>query len=319
MTRRAVTAILGLTLAVPATLAAQDGMFVTAGRVLAGTPTESWFALTAEKNIIGPLGTDGSVMRLPGARPATGYLYGAEADLTLFSAATGVPTIFVGVTGGIGVGGQDRLWTGGTFGVRMPFIVVGPVRLMAEGRWRSLSIDGRTGIEVALALGYHRRARTAPSPETAGLWVPPPIAEMLKARGIPDAKARTLNNVVETAVDEMGQPYVWGGTGNGSGGFDCSGLIQYAYAHAGISIPRTALGQAGAGVAIRVDQDALLPGDILVFSDHGDTPTHVGLYVGEGRFIHSASKGVRLSRLSEDDAEGRLWLRRWIGARRIVE
>ncbi len=309
-----------LTLGAAGPLAAQDGLFVTAGRVLAGSPTESSFGFTAERDLVGPLGVDGAVMELPGARPATGNLYGAEADFTLFSGATGVPTVFVGISGGIGFGGQQRLWSGGSVGVRMPFIVLGPVRMMAEGRWRSLSIDGRTGIEVALALGYHRRHRTEPSrPETAGLWVPPPIGDLLRARGIPDAKAKLLNTVVTTAIDEMGQPYVWGGTGNGLGGFDCSGLIQYAYGHAGIRIARTALGQSGAGVAIRVDLDQLLPGDILVFSDRGDTPTHVGLYVGEGRFIHSASRGVRLSRLSDDDTDGKYWLHRWIGVRRIVE
>jgi hypothetical protein len=311
-------AIFSLGAALP--LAAQDGMFVTAGRVLAGTPTESSFGFTVQKDLVGPVGVDGTIMELPGARPASGNLYGAEADFTLFSGATGVPTVFVGISGGIGFGGQQRLWSGGSVGVRMPFVVLGPVRIMAEGRWRSLSIDGRTGVEVALALGYHRRHHTTSArPETAGLWVPPPIGELLRARGIPDAKAKLLNTVVTTAVEEMGQPYVWGGTGNGSGGFDCSGLIQYAYRRAGIPIARTAVGQSGAGVAIRVNIDQLLPGDILVFSDHGDTPTHVGLYVGEGRFIHSASKGVQLSRLADDDPEGKFWLHRWIGVRRIVE
>ena len=52
---------------------------------------------------------------------------------------------------------------------------------------------------------------------------------ILRSRGIPETKARLLGNVVNTALEEMGQPYVWGGTGNGNGGFDCSGLIQYAY------------------------------------------------------------------------------------------
>jgi cell wall-associated NlpC family hydrolase len=45
----------------------------------------------------------------------------------------------------------------------------------------------------------------------------------------------------------------------------------------------------------------------------------VGLYVGEGRFIHTATRGVRLSRLAEDDPDGNYWLRRWVGVRRIVE
>jgi hypothetical protein len=302
-------------------LPAQDAVYVTGGRVLAGTPTaQSWY-LTLEKDISGPLGADASLLMLPGSPSANGNLFGAGADLTLFGASTGVPTVFVGVSGGIGAAGQSKLWASGSFGLRMPFIILGPIRIMAEGRWRSLTISGRNGIEVGIAAGYRSRARgtTAPQPESAGLWVPPPTADILRSRGIPDAKARLLGNVVNTALEEMGQPYLWGGTGNGSGGFDCSGLIQYAYGRYSISIPRTSVGQAGAGIAIRRDLETLLPGDILVFSEHGDQPTHVGLYVGDGKFIHSASRGVRLSQLSENDTEGRLWLRRWIGVRRIVE
>ena len=304
-----------------APLGAQDGVFITGGRVLAGSPTASSWYLTLERDIIGPLGADGSLLVLPGSPTADGRLLGAGADLTLFGASTGVPTLFVGVAGGIGTGGQSKLWASGAFGLRMPVIVLGPLRVMAEGRWRSLTISGRNGIEVGLAAGYRSRhhGAEAPEPEAAGLWVPPPTADILRARGIPEAKARLLGNVVNTALEEMGQPYLWGGTGNGSGGFDCSGLIQYAYSRYNIAIPRTSVGQAGAGIAIRRDLEALLPGDILVFSEHGDQPTHVGLYVGDGKFIHSASRGVRLSRLSDDDTEGRLWLKRWIAVRRIVE
>ena len=110
-----------------------------------------------------------------------------------------------------------------------------------------------------------------------------------------------------------------GRAGAGEGGFDCSGLIYYAYGREGVRLPRTAQGQSSAGVAIRRELDALLPGDILTFAESGDRITHVGLYVGEGRFIHSASSGVRLSRLANDDPYGRYWMQRWIGVRRVIE
>jgi cell wall-associated NlpC family hydrolase len=64
--------------------------------------------------------------------------------------------------------------------------------------------------------------------------------------------------------------------------------------------------------------DALLPGDILTFSNNGGRVTHVGLYLGDGRFIHSASDGVQISLLSPDDVYGRWWWRRWVGARRVA-
>ncbi len=301
-------------------LAAQDGGFFYAGKVLAGSPTQTSWRVTAQKDLAGPLGLDGSFLILPDVGPGGGNLYGFGGDLTLLSAQRGVPTVFAGLAGGIGIGGSERLWGAASFGVRMPILIVGQVRLMAEGRYKSYTFDGRTGIEAGLALGFRSRHHDiALQPEGAGLYVLPPIAEILRARGIPDAKAQLLGNVVRTALDEMGQPYVWGGTGDGNGGFDCSGLIQFAYGRYGIPIPRTSAGQANAGIAIRRDQEGLLPGDILVFSERGDEPTHVGLYVGEGKFIHSASKGVRLSRLADDDTEGRLWLKRWIGVRRIVD
>lgn len=315
-------ALLGLlsSVALVAPLAAQDGGFLYAGKVLAGNSTETSWRLTLQKDLTGPLGVDGSFLVLPGARPAEGGLYGFGGDFTLLAAARGVPTVFAGLAGGIGLGSQQRLWGGASFGIRMPIVILGSARLMAEGRYRTYTFDGRTGVEVGLALGVRARHHDVTlQPESAGLYVLPPIADILRARGIPEAKAQLLGNVVRTALEEMGQPYAWGGTGDGNGGFDCSGLIQFAYSRYGIAIPRTSAGQATAGIAIRRDPEALLPGDILVFSERADEPAHVGLYVGEGKFIHSASKGVRLSRLAEDDTEGRLWLRRWIGVRRIVE
>ena len=62
----------------------------------------------------------------------------------------------------------------------------------------------------------------------------------------------------------------------------------------------------------------LAPGDLLTFSNRGGPVSHVGLYVGEGRFIHSASRGVQVSVLSADDPYGRWWYQRWVGVRRII-
>jgi hypothetical protein len=322
VTRLATLASLILLLGAGATspVRAQQGVIFTAGRVLAGDPEEASWHITVQRDLIGPIGVDGSVMVLPGARPARGQLYGLGADLTLFAGSRGFPTVLIGAAFGAGFGQQKRLWGGGSVGLRMPVAVLGSIRVMAEGRWRNLSVDDRDGFEVGVALGWRPRGVPGQArPDGSGLWVPPATADLLRTGGIPETKARLLGNIVATAVEEMGQPYVWGGTGNGSGGFDCSGLIQYAYSRYGIGLPRTAQGQSGAGIEIRRDLDALLPGDILTFSEHGDQVTHVGLYVGDGRFIHSASNGVRLSRLNDDDPEGKWWFRRWVGVRRVVE
>lgn len=300
---------------------AQQGYLLTAGRVTAGTPNEASWRFTVQHDLVGPLGFDLSLNKLPGGRPRSGDLYGLGADLTLFSEARGLPTVFVGAAAGLGLSEQRRFWTSGSIGLRMPVVVLGWFRLSLEGRWRNITVTDRDGLEFGLSVGYRaRRDRDASRPESAGLWAPRGTADVLRAGGIPEAKAKLISDVVATALEEMGQPYVWGGTGDGNGGFDCSGLIHYAYSRHGVSIPRTSTSQANAGTAIRRDPDGLLPGDILTFTgDRGDAVTHVGLYVGEGRFIHSATGGVRLSRLSEDDPDGRYWLRRWVGVRRVVE
>jgi cell wall-associated NlpC family hydrolase len=124
--------------------------------------------------------------------------------------------------------------------------------------------------------------------------------------------------VVGAALAAAGTPYRWGG--NEANGFDCSGLIQYAYGQAGIAVPRRSVEQAGVGRPVERNPRALLPGDILAFSAvPGGEVTHVGLYLGDDRFVHSAADGVRISRLSASDPDGRWWVERWVGARRVLD
>jgi cell wall-associated NlpC family hydrolase len=118
--------------------------------------------------------------------------------------------------------------------------------------------------------------------------------------------------VVETALDAIGTPYRWGGTG--ANGFDCSGLIQYAYGEYGIDLPRVSRDQLRMGSPVDWSTGALRPGDVLGFSaEVGGPPTHVGLYVGEGQFIHSSPRGVVVSDLREP-----YWQEHLMAARRMV-
>ena len=147
-------------------------------------------------------------------------------------------------------------------------------------------------------------------------------AEMASAeRGTAIARADAeslLADVIEIAEGQMGTPYQYGGTGRGDDGFDCSGLIQYAYGQAGISLPRQSRDQARSGTAVPRSEANLRPGDILTFAQSGRRITHVGLYIGDGRFIHSASQGVQISTLGTSDPNGRWWYKRWIGVRRVL-
>lgn len=143
----------------------------------------------------------------------------------------------------------------------------------------------------------------------------PPGVERVPREEVPSARAR----VVETALEAMGEPYRWGANSSDRG-FDCSGLVWYAYTSHGIDIPRVSRDQARAGRDVPPEAGRLRPGDILLFGDGSGRVTHVGLYVGDERFIHSTtSGGVTVSSLDPGaDAYEGWWVRRWVGARRVL-
>lgn len=99
------------------------------------------------------------------------------------------------------------------------------------------------------------------------------------------------------AMQQLGAPYRYGG--RAPDGFDCSGLVQYAYRHAGVALPRTT-GQLWEHSAT-VSHSDMQVGDLLFFSIAGKMQ-HVGLYIGEGRFVHAPSSGkvVSVGSLSND-------------------
>lgn len=116
-----------------------------------------------------------------------------------------------------------------------------------------------------------------------------------------------LDKVVGGAI---GTPYVSGGTT--TKGFDCSGFTRYVYAKLGITLPHQSGSQFKMGTA--VDKDELIAGDLVFFNTTGKGVSHVGVYVGDGKFAHaSSSKGVTISKLSES-----YYVNRYVGAKRIM-
>lgn len=120
-----------------------------------------------------------------------------------------------------------------------------------------------------------------------------------------DVASRRME-VVAHALAMTGQPYRWGGAE--PGGFDCSGLVTYAYRQAGFSLPRRAIDQAER--ARRVPPHALAPGDLLFFRVDGAI-SHVGIYMGDGRMVHAPGSGkvVRI-----DAINANYWAPRYAGA-----
>jgi cell wall-associated NlpC family hydrolase len=105
--------------------------------------------------------------------------------------------------------------------------------------------------------------------------------------------------LAETARDFLGTPYEWGGESERDG-FDCSGLTMAVYRHNGLNLPRVAARQYRSGRP--VSRNNLRKGDLVFFdTKRRGQPSHVGLYIGNGRFIHAPSTGsvVRTERLSK--------------------
>ena len=116
-----------------------------------------------------------------------------------------------------------------------------------------------------------------------------------------------------TAIGLVGVPYRYGGN-TPKGGFDCSGLIGYVYKKTGgILLPRTTqeIGRIGKSLG----NETPAPGDLVFFNTQGDPHSHVGIYVGKGRFVHAPSQGgtVRVEKITSS-----YWANRYTESRRIV-
>ncbi len=127
------------------------------------------------------------------------------------------------------------------------------------------------------------------------------------------AYSQRANDVLLRALGLVGTPYRYGGN-TPEGGFDCSGLVGFVFRDAaGLQLPRTTSGLMELR-ARHVDRDELQPGDLVLFTPAGGG--HVGIYVGEGRFVHAPRSGgtVRMDRL--DTA---YWAAAYAGARRVLD
>lgn len=104
------------------------------------------------------------------------------------------------------------------------------------------------------------------------------------------------NNIIATAKQYIGTPYRSAGTT--PAGFDCSGFTQFVYKKHGISVPRSSLGQAGFGT--KLSKSELRTGDLVIFSNtYRKGPSHVGIYIGNGDFIHSSSsRGITIDNIN---------------------
>jgi cell wall-associated NlpC family hydrolase len=174
--------------------------------------------------------------------------------------------------------------------------VYGPVTrtsLRTFQRAHGLEVDGVVGPQTLAALGVSSTAGA-----TAGSGAPAAAA----------APVASGSSAVAAARSQIGSRYLYGGTGGG--GWDCSGLTQWAMGKAGISLPRTSFAQYGVGTA--VNQGAIQAGDLVFFDTDGTGASHVGIATGPGSAISATTHGVM-----EHEIAGGYWGARYVGARHV--
>jgi cell wall-associated NlpC family hydrolase len=118
------------------------------------------------------------------------------------------------------------------------------------------------------------------------------------------------NRAAEVALSQVGRPYRYGG--NSPRGFDCSGLVQYSFAHAGVRLPRSTDDQRRTGYSVAPDR--IRRGDLLFFNQEGKRASHVGIYLGNGEFVHAPSNGKQVHTAPFADP---YWRKHFAGARRV--
>lgn len=172
-----------------------------------------------------------------------------------------------------------------------------------------VTADGDYGPATAAAVQAFQSANGLDNDGTVGSLT----YQALMGRNMPEV-SRSSNyiarRVINSSLNYIGVPYVFGGTT--PSGFDCSGFTRYVFAEAGISLPRTADVQYEMGVPVSYSN--LQPGDLVFFSTYTYGASHVGIYMGDDKFINaSSSRGVVVDSLSSS-----YWASTYIGARRVL-
>ena len=175
--------------------------------------------------------------------------------------------------------------------------VIGPQTRRALKRWEAangLTADGRPDQQTFDALGVDASAQAPATTEDADTQAAP--------------SGSGAGAAVQVALAQVGAPYASGGTT--PAGFDCSGLTQYAFKKAGISLSRTSYDQFGVGTAIKKSQ--IQSGDLVFFDTNGGGASHVGIATGSNTVVSATSHGVMQHSISDS-----YWGSHYVGARRV--
>jgi len=171
-------------------------------------------------------------------------------------------------------------------------------------------LSGAAAVEAATASGYNQFVQSIDSILSGAVM---PIADeqemIVRSSYLPNGQN---TQILAIARNMLGQLVVWGGASPAQG-FDCSGLVQYVYRQAGINLPRTADLQFLVGRTVL--PAALQAGDLVYFTTYEPGASHVGIYIGGDKFIHTSfSQGI----VAIGDMNDAYFVKRYYGAKRVL-
>ncbi|MBH3384750.1 C40 family peptidase [Pseudomonas juntendi] len=181
-----------------------------------------------------------------------------------------------------------------------------PLAAHATNREQRLP-NGFTGYTSNAAVRHAAVKQTAPHARTVS-------AASTRGSKVAAMSHKQSSDVLSRAVNVLGTPYVWGGS-SPKKGFDCSGLVKYAFNDvANVDLPRTSNAMAQ-GHGVKVAKGELKPGDLIFFNIKSRRVNHVAIYLGNDRFIHAPRRGKRVS---IDNLSKPYWQKHYVVAKRVL-
>lgn len=142
----------------------------------------------------------------------------------------------------------------------------------------------------------------------------PKIEQTEEVHFIFDESRKSITSVLMKGIEYIGIPYKWGGTT--LAGLDCSGFVQKVFANSvGVFLPRTSLEMSHIGEKVNRIED-LNPGDLVFFNTRRFRFSHVGIYIGDNKFIHAPRRGKNVT---IENIEQTYWVKRFNGGRRVLD
>ena len=162
--------------------------------------------------------------------------------------------------------------------------------------------------------GYTPKSHVSAATSKNKHAVKTPVLSKNNSSLVPPMAAKQSSEVLSRAVNVLGTPYRWGGS-SPSKGFDCSGLVKYAFNDvAAVDLPRTSNAMA-AGHGVKVDRKDLKPGDLIFFNIKSRRVNHVAIYLGNDRFIHAPRRGKSVT---IDTLKKPYWENHYVVAKRVL-